>query len=195
MDQVCAALPLYSVLQLINNRDTMISDTPTAYTHMTVSKKSTTDAKCYCATVGKVSGSYLNATYQGEWKSNSGSPAWSGWVRIATVAPPQEYDLPLAEGVSVASYTPKYWLAGTGFGGIYGTIKFNAPPTAGQVVAALPVGYRPVSQIPICFQSGNAATYGWILPNGNVQLSAGNPPDWDTSDVIAIIATNYFVGL
>lgn len=94
-----------------------------------------------------------------------------------------------------ALQTPKYWLAGTGFGGIYGTIKFSAPPTAGQIIAVLPVGFRPMSQMPICLQGGgNASTYGWIFPSGNVQLSAVNPPDEFASDVIAIITPEYFIG-
>ena len=73
---------------------------------------------------------------------------WSGWVQIATATPPQEYDLPLAAGISNDNQYARsvYWR--DQFGVV--TFFFQAVKSGtsadignGERLAILPAGFRP----------------------------------------------------
>ena len=102
--------------------------------------------------IHKVNNYYAMAEYQVVWPNaelwrgyyNAGDDGlkWSGWQPISTATPPQEFDLPLAEGFSkhyCASYcktqegmvTVALWIAGSGAANVETTI------------ATLPEGFRP----------------------------------------------------
>lgn len=67
------------------------------------------------------------------------SEDWTEWVQTPTCTPPQEFDLPLAEGVSgLAKYSKDQ----------FGRVQLRGwvtGATANSVVATLPSGFRPAS--------------------------------------------------
>ena len=73
------------------------------------------------------------------WYNATESGVWKGWKPIATATPPQEFDLPLAEGVSgLAKYSKDQ----------FGRVQLRGwitGATANSVVATLPSGFRPAS--------------------------------------------------
>lgn len=79
-------------------------------------------------------------------RSHTGTE-WTGWVKLAAATPPTEYDLPLASGISnIAGYTSTY--CKDQFGRVTVNLLINHSDnsvfnTWHEVVATLPVGYRP----------------------------------------------------
>ena len=68
------------------------------------------------------------------------TPVWSEWVSYSTTTPPQEFNLPLAEGVSgLAKYSKDQ----------FGRVQLRGwitGATANSVVATLPSGFRLASE-------------------------------------------------
>ena len=71
---------------------------------------------------------------------------WEPWIPIATATPPQEIDLPLAEGWYVVSDNSSLIL--NQFGRIFfdGTIAKSVKLVAGELIFTLPPGYYPKAQ-------------------------------------------------
>ena len=65
-------------------------------------------------------------------------------VDIATATPPQEFDLPLADGVVLRSGTT-YWKDNTGMVGVNGVISLGDSMEARMEIGTLPAGFRPAS--------------------------------------------------
>ena len=90
---------------------------------------------------------------------------------------PQEYDLPLADGVT-ASSTPRYYRDQFGHVNVYGTVYLSAKPGTSQVIATLPVGYRPTNLTPISLIQGNGwGTLGYVHTTGEIKTYTGAIPD------------------
>lgn len=78
----------------------------------------------------------------------SGYPNWgNGWRQLATATPPQEFDLPLAEGVTTvgAGYKNVYSKDQFGIVRVWFSVHFDSIPTSGTHVFNLPEGFRPDS--------------------------------------------------
>ena len=80
--------------------------------------------------------------YIGTYRSAS-NPPWSGWAPVATATPPQEYDLPLANGLQKIHSV--YWK--DQFNIVSGYFNVQIPNSgglsSGTQIAALPEGFRP----------------------------------------------------
>lgn len=80
--------------------------------------------------------------YTGTYRSTS-TPPWSGWAPVATATPPQEYDLPLANGLQKIHSV--YWK--DQFNIVSGYFNVQIPNSgglsSGTQIAALPEGFRP----------------------------------------------------
>ena len=119
-----------------------------------------------CVTTGIA---YTNA-------SSSAGSIWTGWRPLATATPPQEFDLPLADGWSGWA---KYSKDQFGRVLVYGLVAKSTALISGDVIGTLPEGFRPSATCPMTITSGNAsdgksfATSGYVQPSGALTLSNG----------------------
>lgn len=104
--------------------------------------------------IHKVNNYYAMAEYQVVWPNaelwrgyyNAGDDGlkWSGWQPIATATPPQEFDLPLADG-----YTPQYthsciyYKTQETIVGVNVALIGEIPANSDVIIGTLPVGFRP----------------------------------------------------
>lgn len=84
---------------------------------------------------------------------------WDDWDILATATPPQEYDLPLAEGMSAVNpctYRKNQFSEVSVGGSASGTIE------VGTAIATLPSGFRPQKTVerPAVYASANGAWTG-----------------------------------
>ena len=104
--------------------------------------------------IHKVNNYYAMAEYQVVWPNaklwrgyyNAGDDGlkWSGWQPIATAIKPQEFDLPLAEGVTpVTGFKNTYSKDQFGVVRVWFSTHFESIPTSGAHVFYLPEGFRP----------------------------------------------------
>lgn len=86
------------------------------------------------------------------------------WVKLATATPPQEYDLPLAEGwqaIIPSLYAKNQFSEVT----INARLKYTGNFERGAVFATLPEGYRPNKQVTVfarVVNSQNQSNFGHI---------------------------------
>lgn len=106
-----------------------------------------------------------------EWKLLEKNGVWGEWVEFVTATPPQEYDLPLAEGITAlqpCTYYKNQFSEVTLGGCISGSVS------DGATIATLPEGFRPDHPIerPAAFTaSGNRyAGSVFIAANGIVSI-------------------------
>ena len=105
-----------------------------------------------------------------QWESHEVNGVWSDWVLIPTATKPQEFYLPLAEGVSAVSSA--YWK--DRFGVVAG--HFNVLASASQtgsspVIATLPEGFRPSRQAYATAVVSSGESLGLIVrQTGEIQL-------------------------
>ena len=103
--------------------------------------------------IHKVNIDYAMAEYQVVWPNaklwrgyyNAGDDGlkWSGWQPLATATPPQEFDLPLAEGYT-ANGGCKYSKDQFGIVRVVGNINKSSGTFASNTpFATLPAGFRP----------------------------------------------------
>lgn len=107
--------------------------------------------------IHKVNIYYAMAEYQVVWPNaelwrgyyNAGDDGlkWSGWQPIATAIKPQEFSLPLAEGVTTvgAGYKNIYSKDQFGIVRVWFSVHFESIPASGTHVFNLPEGFRPDS--------------------------------------------------
>lgn len=99
--------------------------------------------------------------------------------------PPQEFDLPLAEGWSGWA---KYSKDQFGRVLVYGLVAKSTALISGDVIGTFPEGFRPSQTCPMTITSNNStdgksfATSGYVQPSGVFTLSNG------------IISSGYNVG-
>ena len=110
------------------------------------------------------------------WIEGYDGITWNGWQPIATAAPPQEFALPLAEGIIATSWGASlYWK--NQFGEV--TVLLFVAPSSGtissqQTVALLPAGFRPsnrVSAPAYCNMSSGANGLVSIEPSGEIYIT------------------------
>lgn len=91
-----------------------------------------------------------------------GDPKWQPWVPIVTATPPQEYDLPLADGLSAVNpctYRKNQFGEVSVGGAASGTIE------VGTTIATLPSGFRPTKTVerPAVYSVNGAWAAGTIV--------------------------------
>lgn len=113
--------------------------------------------------------------YTGTYRSTS-TPPWSGWAPVAMAEPPQEYDLPLSDGLEVISGgRGRYFKTQDNVVTISCNIKSNYDITGTVTIGTLPVGFRPSYLIKapvLAVLSDNSVTSGFVDFNarGVIQL-------------------------
>lgn len=129
-------------------------------------------------------GGGVSQLWVGGWKTYSIMSNGAGWDDflwvgpLATATPPQEYDLPLAEGFTEA--TPcRYWMTQDHEVKTAIRVLFNAV-TVGQVCGVMPSGYRPSSLRTVTFSaifSDATVTQGHadLGPDGSIKLYPYGP--------------------
>lgn len=79
------------------------------------------------------------------WHNYKSYGLWRGWLPIAMAAPPQKFELPLAEGWTKYQQ-PYYQRNAFGEVTIWGSVKKDSAIAQGDVIATIPAGFRiPVS--------------------------------------------------
>ena len=96
--------------------------------------------------------------------------AWSNWEPIATATKPQEFDLPLAEGVSAVSSA--YWKDQFGVVTGHFNVLASSPQTGSSlVIATLPEGFRPSRQANATAVVSSGESLGLLVrQTGEIQL-------------------------
>ena len=95
--------------------------------------------------------------------------------------PPQEFDLPLADGVVLRSGTT-YWKDNTGMVGVNGVISLGNNMAPRMAIGTLPVGYRPDSdKSGILVSASGAAVPISVYPLGGITIGVDSLPAGLTS--------------
>lgn len=98
-------------------------------------------------------------------------PEWgAGWQKLATATTPQEFDLPLAEGVSAVSSA--YWKDQFGVvTGHFNVLASSSQTGSSPVIATLPEGFRPSRQANATAVVSSGESLGLlVLVTGEIQL-------------------------
>lgn len=99
----------------------------------------------------------------------SGTFYWTEWERIATITTPQEYDLPLADGMSVQeNLSAKY--SRDQFNGVIVRGCLVGQKSHADIIATLPVGFRPKSSLEVPAMFGYTAGRVQINTQGNIRV-------------------------
>ena len=86
----------------------------------------------------------IEASSMVAWYNATESGVWKGWKPIATATPPQEFDLPLADG-----YTPQYthsciyYKTQETIVGVNVVLVGEIPANSDVIIGTLPAGFRP----------------------------------------------------
>ena len=123
------------------------------------------------AMLSYIDGAATRARYIGE-RSSVGDH----WAKLAIAQPPQEFNLPLAEG---RSGWVKYSKDQFGRVLVYGLVAKSTALVSGDVIGTFPDGFRPSQTCPMTITSNNStdgksfATSGYVQPSGVFTLSNG----------------------
>ena len=103
---------------------------------------------------------------------------WSEWFPLANATPPQEYALPLAEGVTTvgAVYKNVYSKDQFGIVRVWFSVRFESIPASGTHVFNLPEGFRPDSTCCAAAVLSMAEYYNAIVaihPSGDALVDHG----------------------
>lgn len=97
----------------------------------------------------------------GLWIQYGTTSGWTAWVKNATATPPQDFDLPLAEGISAVNPCTyrKNQFSEVSVGG-----SVSGPIEAGTAIATLPSGFRPTNNVerPAVYSVNGAWTGGTV---------------------------------
>lgn len=162
---VCAQMPVSTELfdGTSSASTPQITDIPFMNSTLHIVKLS--NLRCYCVCIDRDNNGVAVATW-----TTSKTPNFSGWKEIATATPPQEYDLPLAEGVTAAPAAIYYK---TQDNIVHIEMMVSGEFSGDTILAVLPVGYRPKRVIrctPSCWLSPQLSGTGFITPDGNIGI-------------------------
>lgn len=101
---------------------------------------------------------------------DSGVIHWQDWKQIVLATPPQEFDLPLAEGLSAVSSA--YWKDQFGVVTGHFNVLASSPQTGSSaVIATLPEGFRPSRQANATAVVSSGESLGLLVrQTGEIQL-------------------------
>ena len=103
--------------------------------------------------------------------SDTSMSHWSDWKPIATATPPQEYNLPLAEGITAAPAAIYYK---TQDSIVHVEIMVSGEFAGETAVAVLPVGFRPkrtIRSTPHCWLTPQISGSGSVTTDGNIAVA------------------------
>lgn len=108
------------------------------------------------------------------WVGQIWEHEFRNWIRLATATPPEEHDLPLAEGVTRGKRCV-YSKAQDGLVVVRFSAKFPAAPSRQQIIGTLPVDYRPSEATSgagkVGHESGDAASTATVELWGDGRLT------------------------
>ena len=138
-----------------NSSSPTITDSPFTVCTFRIVKRNNT--RCYCVAIERDNNGIETATW-----TSSLSPAFSGWTPLATATPPQEFNLPLADGIT-ALQPCTYWKNQFGEVTIGGCA--SGAVSHGSTIATLPEGYRPSRYVerPATFTEGGSRFAGSVF--------------------------------
>lgn len=104
------------------------------------------------------------------WKLNVTNATQFSWIKLAPATSPQEFDLPLAEGLSAVSSA--YWKDQFGVVTGHFNVLASSPQTGSSpVIATLPEGFRPSRQANATAVVSSGESLGLIVrQTGEIQL-------------------------
>lgn len=119
--------------------------------------------------------------------SDVGPGHWSEWKTLATATPPQEFDLPLADGFSAAQPCT-YWKNQFGAVTIGGTAEKSNGVADLTTIATLPESFRPAKNVerPATLSGGGSRYAGSVLIGSNGSVRIHTPT---TANVVTFAAT------
>lgn len=116
--------------------------------------------------------------HQGVWIQRNDGISWSKWKRFSTATPPQEYDLPLAQGVVG---TAKYFKTQEDIIHITLSAVEKSQWNSGDLISNLPEGFRPASDLWYCAAVGDGTS---VIGTCDIKIQSNG----------AIIVAGYAVG-
>lgn len=119
--------------------------------------------------------------------------ATGDWAEIATAMPPQEFDLPLAEGFSSLGSEPStYWKNQFGEVTVILQVKKNQPISDGEIAAYLPAGFSPSMQLryPCLAPASRSTGFLYVDPNGGIAISFSDGAFPDVLASFTFLAAN-----
>lgn len=126
-----------------------------------------------------------------------GSRTWNEWKQVSIATSPQEFDLPLANGIENGGNTSAYWKSQEGIVFVrFSVMKTGSHHQNNDVFATLPEGFRPKQRILfagigdlISAGTGVIAAEIAINTNGTMQLVyANSAPTWIMGEAVFIAA-------
>lgn len=143
-DQLFNALPTGSILITSCGIPNTLSERPTEsqYGYIFCYKMSDATASFEWGEPPSGSGGYGNL-YRAQYRTLS-SPSFTGWRKLATATPPQEFDLPLVDGCT-PQYTHSciYYKTQETIVGVNVALIGEIPANSDVIIGTLPVGFRP----------------------------------------------------
>ena len=163
ISQVCAAMQDGRFFAAWNDTslENCISDAPDTYTLITIYRAAAPYVICRAVRMSD------GKEYVGTWNPDR-EPNWTGWMEQACATPPQQFNLPLADGLIQSSAS---WYSKDQFGQVHvhGAISAGSGSLEWDtLVATLPEGYRPSAKI----ESAAAFASGVENGPGSVAVSA-----------------------
>lgn len=172
ISQVCAAMQDGRFFAAWNDTsfENCISDAPDTYTLITIYRAAAPYVICRAVRISD------GKEHVGTWNPDR-EPNWTGWVPQTTDTPPQEYDLPLTEGITAlqpCSYYKNQFSEVT-IGGCT-----SGPVSDGATIATLPVGFRPCHTVerPATFQADDGSRFAgtvFISDSGGISIHTPSP--------------------
>lgn len=111
-----------------------------------------------------------NVTYVGNVfiRKNINNAGWTNWYCFATATPPQEYDLPLATGITnITGTTSRYWKNQDSTVHVEISVQSASELAREALIGTLPVGFIPAKNQPRIATPGAFVT---ILTTGEIRL-------------------------
>lgn len=116
-------------------------------------------------------------------RKNINSAGWTNWYRFATSTPPQEYDLPLTDGIVNNNLTKSiYFMDQFGIVTVSIQVHGTSAVSPGTTIAQLPQGFRPKTPKLVYAATG---VYLAIDPDGNINMYGQvlEPDQWLAANV------------
>ena len=109
---------------------------------------------------------------------------WSGWKQIATATPPQEYNLPLTDGITnIEGTASKYWINQNSTVHVEISVQSDSELQRESLIATLPSGFIPTRNQSRIVTNGAFVT---VLTTGEIKLFTENTENFPANQWICV---------